>query len=114
MYQSATYNLNNSIYLSEADDERLVDVQWDGAATSNVRLRPVRLQVLCEDSPGTLANISRAITSLGINIGNVNLRRLKNGRGMARLEVMLGKIEELERVLAHLSKDDGVLSVLRR
>ena len=40
---------------------------------------------------------------------------MKNyGRGMARLEVMLGKIEELERVLAHLSKDDGVLSVLRR
>ena len=97
----------------EADDERIVDVQWDESKT-NIRLRPVRLQVLCEDTPGVLADMSRVITSLGINIGNVNLRRLSNGRGLARLEVMLGKLEDLEKVVAHLRKEEGILSVSRK
>jgi len=100
-------------YLLEADVERIVNVQWDENAT-NISPRPVRLQVLCEDSPGVLANMSRAITPLGINIGNVNLRRLANGRGLARLEVMLGNLEELEKVMAHLKKEEGILSVSRR
>jgi len=100
-------------YLLEADDERIVDVQWDEGKT-NVRLRPVQLQVLCEDTPGVLADMSRVITSLGINIGNVNLRRLSNGRGLARLEVMLGKLEDLEKVVAHLRKEEGILSVSRK
>ena len=100
-------------YLLEADEKRIVDVQWDENA-KDIRRRPVRLQVLCADSPGVLANMSRAITSLGINIGNVNLRRLGNGRGLARLEVMLGTLEELDRVIAHLRKEEGILSVSRR
>lgn len=102
-------------YLLEADDERVVDVRWDDEDdASGARLRPVRLQVLCEDSPGVLANMSRAITSLGVNIGNVNLRRLPNGRGLARLEVMVGRLDELERVMLHLRKEEGILSVSRR
>ena len=100
-------------YLLEADDERIINVQWDEHAT-NVRQRPVRLKVLCEDTPGALANMSRAVSSLGINIGNVNLRKLSNGRGLARLEVMVGKLDELERVMAHLRKEEGILSVSRR
>ena len=32
-------------------NERIVNVQWD-ENTTNIKLRPVRLQVLCEDSPG--------------------------------------------------------------
>mmetsp|Transcript_30039 Transcript_30039/g.63337 ORF Transcript_30039/g.63337 Transcript_30039/m.63337 type:complete len:1062 (-) Transcript_30039:719-3904(-) len=100
-------------YLLEADDERIVDVQWDDDE-ANVRLRPVRLHVLCEDTPGVLADMSRAISSLGINIGNVNLRRLPNGRGLAKLEVMLGKLEDLDRVMSHLRKEEGILSVSRR
>lgn len=99
-------------YLVEAADERIVDVQWDDA--SQVRPRPVLLQVLCEDTPGLLANISRAITSLSIKIGNVNMRRLSNGRGVARLEVMIGQLDELEKVMAHLTKEEGILSVSRR
>lgn len=58
--------------------------------------------------------MSRAITSLGINIGNVNLRRLSNGRGLARLEVVLGNLEELDKVMAHLRKEEGIISVSRR
>lgn len=100
-------------YLLEADDERIVDVQWDEDRT-NVRRRPVQLHVLCEDTPGVLADMSHAISSLGINIGNVNLRKLPNGRGVAKMQVMVGKLDELEKVMAQLRKEDGILSVSRR
>lgn len=100
-------------YLAETANERIVDVQWD-KDMSNIRLRPVKLQVLCEDSPGVLANMSRTITSRGLNIGNVTLRKLRNGRGLARLEVMMGKVGELEDVMTSLKMEKGILSVSRR
>lgn len=100
-------------YLLEADGERIVDVHWDDRATE-IKPRPVRIQVICEDNPGVLANMSRAITSLGINIGNVSLRKLSSGKGLARLEVMVGKLEELEKVITHLMNEEGILSVSRK
>ncbi|KAL7542924.1 hypothetical protein ACHAWF_007283 [Thalassiosira exigua] len=98
-------------YLQEANDDRIVDVRWDD--TASISPRPVRLHVMCEDAPGVLANMSRTITSLGVNIGNVNLRRLRNGKGLAWLEVMVGTLEEIEMVMDHLRKEDGIISVSR-
>ena len=100
-------------YLLEADEKRSVDVQWDADAT-HTALRPVQLQVLCEDSPGVLANMSRSITGSGFNIGNVNLRKLSNGRGLAKLEVMLKSVEDLESVMRRLRQEEGILNVTRR
>mmetsp|Transcript_4080 Transcript_4080/g.7701 ORF Transcript_4080/g.7701 Transcript_4080/m.7701 type:complete len:135 (+) Transcript_4080:1-405(+) len=100
-------------YLLEADEKRIVDVRWDDEAI-NTSLRPVQLQVLCEDTPGVLANMSRAITTSGFNIGNVHLRKLSNGRGLARLEVMLKSLEDLENVIKRLRQEDGILEVTRR
>ena len=101
-------------YLLEADDKRIVDVQWGADSTSVRLLRPVRLQVICEDNPGVLASMSHAITSLGVNIGNVSLKRLSNGRGLARLEVMVGTVDQLESVMTQLENEVGILSVSRR
>ncbi len=100
-------------YLSESDDALCVDVTWD-KSVKNVTLRPVQLQVICSDSPGVLADMSRAITSLGMNIGNVSLKKIKNGRGLARFEVMLGNLDELENLMVQLRQEEGVLSVSRR
>ena len=80
----------------------------------NVNLRPVQLQVICSDSPGVLADMSRAITSLGMNIGNVSVKKIKNGRGLARFEVMLGNLDELDKLIVQLGQEEGVISVSRR
>jgi (p)ppGpp synthase/HD superfamily hydrolase len=58
--------------------------------------------------------MSRTITSLGMNIGNVTLKKIKNGRGLARFEVMLGNLDDLEKVMTQLRQEEGVLSVSRR
>jgi guanosine-3',5'-bis(diphosphate) 3'-pyrophosphohydrolase len=100
-------------YLSESDDTHVVDVTWD-KSEKNVNMRPVQLQVICSDSPGVLADMSRAITSLGMNIGNVSLKKIKNGRGLARFEVMLGNLEDLNKLMVQLRQEEGVLSVSRR
>jgi (p)ppGpp synthase/HD superfamily hydrolase len=58
--------------------------------------------------------MSRAITVQGMNIGNVSLKKLKNGRGLARFDVMLGKLDDLEKVMVQLRQEEGVLSVSRQ
>lgn len=100
-------------YLTESDDKRVVEVNWD-KNVKDIKLRPVELQVVCTDSPGVLADMSRTITSLGMNIGNVTLKKIKNGRGLARFEVMLGNLDDLEKVMTQLRQEEGVLSVSRR
>ena len=100
--------------LLQADDNRIVDVRWDGNDLSGLQPRLARIEALCEDSPGVLANLSRAITSLGVNIGNVNLRKLSNGRGLARVDVLVRSLEEIESLLAKVRNEDGIIDVTRK
>eukprot|EP00804_Cyclotella_cryptica_P004485 CCRYP_017645-RA/>CCRYP_017645-RA protein AED:0.05 eAED:0.05 QI:344/1/1/1/0.25/0.2/5/1862/986 len=100
-------------HLLETDERRVVNVMWDADST-HVALRPIQVQVFIEDSPGVFANMCNAISQAGFNIGNVNLRKLSNGRGLARLEVMLRTAEDLERVLSKIKQEEGIISVQRR
>ena len=100
-------------YLADADESLIVEVTWDESA-KDTNLRPAQIQVVCSDSPGVLADMSRAITSLGMNIGNVSLKKIKNGRGLARFEVMVGNLDDLQKLMVQLGQEEGVLSVSRR
>ncbi|KAL7518821.1 hypothetical protein ACHAWX_003624 [Stephanocyclus meneghinianus] len=71
-------------HLLEADERRVVDVTWDTDST-HVALRPIQIQVFLEDSPGVFAGMCNAISQAGYNIGNVSLRKMSNGRGLARI-----------------------------
>eukprot|EP00957_Ditylum_brightwellii_P176020 13403481-Ditylum_brightwellii.AAC.1 len=98
-------------YLLEADEERRINAVWDGAAVA--RPRHIQLKIVCEDTPGILANMSRAISSLGVDIGSVVLKKLRNGHGIARFGLMLSSIDELNAVVIQLQQEQGVLSVER-
>eukprot|EP01082_Thalassiosira_pseudonana_P014704 g13175.t1 g13175 contig8:82751-85278(-) len=99
-------------HLLDSDEQRIVNIRWDDDP-SLMTSRPVQLRVLMEDSPGTLSNLSRAITSVGFNIGNVNLKKLSNGEGSARIEVMLKNVEDLRNVVNKIQQEDGIISVTR-
>eukprot|EP00970_Alexandrium_tamarense_P010285 scaffold2066_cov172-Alexandrium_tamarense.AAC.2 len=99
-------------HLLDSDEQRIVNIRWDDDP-SLMTSRPVQLRVLMEDSPGTLSNLSRAITSVGFNIGNVNLKKLSNGEGSARIEVMLKNVEDLRNVVNKIQHEDGIISVTR-
>ena len=98
-------------YLRQVEGGRIFDARWDAGAV--VRPRPVQVRVICDDSPGMLARMSRAISSSGVNIGSVDLRRVANGQGLARFEVMLSSMDELEKITQQLQMEDGVFSVSR-
>lgn len=83
-------------HLLEADEQRVLNVDWDGDST-NVALRSIQVQVLCEDTPGVLANICNAVSSANFSIGSMNLRKVSNGRGLAKFEVMLRTADDLEK-----------------
>ena len=100
-------------YLLETDESRRLDASWytDALSTSS---RSVQLRVICEDQPGILAMMSKAIAAQKIDIRSVNLRKISNNRGLAKFEVMLSSVEDLERVVGQLSQEKGVISVERQ
>ena len=100
-------------YLLETDESRRLNASWDTDALSTPS-RSVQLKVICEDQPGILASMSKAIAAQKIDIRSVNLRKISNNRGLAKFEVMLSSVEDLERVVGQLSQEKGVISVERR
>lgn len=88
----------NCEHILEADDRRIIEVKWDHDSLS-VALKPVLLEVLCEDTPGVLTNICHAISSTNFSIESMNLRKLSKGRGLVRLEVMLRTADDMEKGL---------------
>ena len=100
-------------YLLETDESRRLAANWDTNAL-NTPSRPVQLKVICEDQPGILASMSKAIAAQKIDIRSVNLKKISNNRGLAKFEVMLSSLDDLERVVNQLGQERGVISVERR
>lgn len=100
-------------YLDAADEERVVDVRWDEASL-NTKPRPAKLEILCEENPGVLACITKCISSDGVNIGNLSLKKLSNDGYLVHLVVMVATVDDLSKVMTHLRMEDDIISVSRR
>ena len=101
-------------YLDAANKERIVDSQWDETAL-NTKPRPAKLEILCEENPGVLACITKCISSDGVNIGNLSLKKLSNGYFyLVHLVVMVTTVGDLNKVMTHLRMEDDIISVSRR
>jgi len=99
-------------YLKQSDEARRVDAVWDD--TAKTKKRPTSITVIFEDGLGMLANVSKAISSTGVNIGGVVLKKLSDGRGLGRFELMLSSVGDLHTVFQELQKTKGVLAVERK
>ena len=94
----------------ESDPQRRVEVTWDGAPG---HFRPVQIEVACIDSPGLLAAMSKAISSVGVNITGAQVRTVPDKRALNTFEVMVDSVEALNRVMRGLGKVKGVMKVSR-
>ena len=108
-------------YLLQADQKRTVDANWDASIAFNSETgarpasRPIRLDVVFEDTPGMLAGMSGAISSVkAVSIDSVVMKKLSYGRGLARFGVMVPTVDEYDKITRHLEQERGVLSVTRR
>ena len=96
--------------LLESDPQRHVAVSWDKADDFT---RTVKVEVLSEDRPGLLAAMSKAISSVEVNIKSANVRTLSDNRALNLFEVMVGSATDLKRVVNNLGKVRGVVKVSR-
>jgi GTP pyrophosphokinase len=94
----------------DLDPVRRVDVAWDDESKT---LRPVAIQVSCEDRPGLLASISKSFTEHGVNISQAKCRTTEDGRAVNTFQVTVGHLDQLKTVLRSLQQIDGVVAATR-
>ena len=94
----------------DLDPVRRVDVAWDDESKT---LRPVAIQVSCEDRPGLLASISKSFTEHGVNISQAKCRTTEDGRAVNTFQVTVGHLEQLKTVLRSLQQIEGVVAATR-
>jgi len=92
------------------DPARRVETRWD---LGSKQVRPVELLINSSDRPGLLANVSQSFHNAGINITAVNCRTSSDRRAVNNFTVLVGDIEQLNRVIRSIEKIDGILSVER-
>ena len=94
----------------DLDPLRRVEVAWDDETRT---LRPVAVQVTCEDRPGLLASISKSFTENGVNISQAKCRTTEDGRAVNTFQVTVGHLEQLKTVLRSLLAFEGLVSATR-
>jgi GTP pyrophosphokinase len=94
----------------DLDPVRRIDVAWDDDSKT---LRPVAIQVTCEDRPGLLASISKSFTEHGVNISQAKCRTTEDGRGVNTFQVTVGHLDQLKTVLRSIQGIPGVVTATR-
>jgi GTP pyrophosphokinase len=94
----------------ELDPARRIDVQWQ---EDGDHLRRTRIRVTSRDRPGVLAEISRSISSAGINIGSAKITAGSGGPAVLDFELWVPGVDELGAVVKQIEKVKGVQSVER-
>ena len=90
--------------------ERRVDIEWDSDGSQRF---VVRLVLEGTDRHGLFADIARSISDTGTNIQSADIRAIEGGmRGQFLVEVE--NLSHLKKVVKHVRRVKGVLSVERR
>jgi len=93
-----------------AQPERIVDVEWAPTATSGYEVS-VQLEGL--DQTGMLADVSRVLADLKVNITRAEVTTTKDQRVKMRLTFEAADPKHLQHVLASINKVPGVYDVFR-
>ena len=92
------------------DKARLVEVDWEAAHPSTVR---VKITTLTLDKPGVLANVSAAITHAEANITRAEITTREDRKAQLDFIVEIQNTAHLDRVLKAIERIDGVLQARR-
>jgi len=91
------------------DDARVIEVDWKGDGSLN----PAKLLVDTLDKPGVLANISAAISALGINISHISANTFNDKRARITLVLEVKDRTQLYMIIQKIAQMEGVLAVKR-
>ncbi len=97
--------------LKDLDPERMIEVKWE---KPDGRVYPAHLYVVSLDRKGLLASVSSAIASAEGNILKAEVRTTPDKKAYFEIYVEVTDKSHLDRVIANISKVEGVLKVERK
>jgi GTP pyrophosphokinase len=100
-------NVKNLLY----DPDRQIAVAWAGAKTKTFA---IELEVLSDDRPGLLADLTQAIAGEGSNIRRIEARSDEDRKGYVSVSLETSDLKHLEKILTKLKAVRGVQEVVRK
>ncbi|MED5373605.1 MAG: bifunctional (p)ppGpp synthetase/guanosine-3',5'-bis(diphosphate) 3'-pyrophosphohydrolase [Myxococcota bacterium] len=92
------------------DPTRRMPVEWDGQFKGQ---HTGGIRVVCRDTPGMAAKITKTCTDSGVNITALTMRAVGDEKAECDLEIGVHNVDELRKLIRNLNKIKGVLSVHR-
>ncbi|HKF45528.1 MAG TPA: bifunctional (p)ppGpp synthetase/guanosine-3',5'-bis(diphosphate) 3'-pyrophosphohydrolase [Thermoanaerobaculia bacterium] len=100
-------NVRNLLY----DPGRQIEVAWAGEKSTTYA---IELEVVSDDRPGLLADLTQAIAGEGSNIRRIEARADEGRRGYVSVSLETSDLKHLEKILAKLKAIRGVQEVIRK
>jgi GTP diphosphokinase / guanosine-3',5'-bis(diphosphate) 3'-diphosphatase len=100
-------NVRNLLY----DPERQIEVAWAGEKTTSYA---IELEVVSDDRPGLLADLTQAIAGQGSNIRRIDARADEGRKGYVSVSLETSDLKHLEKILSKLKAVRGVQEVIRK
>ena len=91
------------------DPDRMIDVEWESGGIE----RRVGIRVTSRDEPGLLADITRTISTAGVNISGADIETHDGGTATQNFEVWVEDSKKLAALMKDIGRIRGVQSVER-
>ncbi len=104
----------NILNMSSADRARLIDAEWDKPSSAFIEEKyEASITIFAENKPGILVEVSKVMSSRGINI--TKLMSITNKQNVATIEMSfkVASTDELSKVIEKLNIIDGVIDIQR-
>jgi len=95
----------------DLNTDRLIDVSW--ASEADRMTRDIRIKVLVQDEQGLLNDMSRVISSHGINIKSLNIRVNADKKATGIFDLQVKTKDQLVKCIRELEGIKGIISVER-
>jgi len=100
-------NVGNLLY----DSDRQIAVAWAGEKSTTYA---IELEVVSDDRPGLLADLTHAIAGEGSNIRSIEARSDEDRKGYVSVSLETSDLRQLEKILSRLKAVSGVREVIRK
>jgi guanosine-3',5'-bis(diphosphate) 3'-pyrophosphohydrolase len=100
-------NVKNLLY----DPGRQIDVTWAGEKKAAYA---IELEVVTEDRPGLLADVTHAIAGEGSNIRRIEARVDETGEAFVAVSLETSDLKQLEKIVSRIRAVGGVRDVVRK
>ncbi len=108
--RGVTIHSTNCSKALASDAARRVEATWNLKSAIPIA---TKIRVVCVDKPGLLADISKSISSEGVNFSQASCRSIGDQKSMNTFEVGIKDLKHLHNLMKSLQKVKGVISVER-